>query len=205
MKFIISIYNSNSWLLILVVLYVLFSHIVPMTYAQTIQNNKNINTPLTAAANNIFNNFEKGIFNIAKQLEYTVDIDADQVFPNNTIKYTILNRYEPSEYRLLVLKYSMLGFDISATDIRIKTESNKIDQNNTRIDFPFMVAKNVKVSNGLINLSYHDVNMSSIYAIYDTHTDIFSVHIPIAVASRYLPNAYFSSSFCMVEQTDFIV
>jgi hypothetical protein len=29
----------------------------------------------------------------------------------------------------------MLGFDISATDIRINTESNKIDEINTRIDF----------------------------------------------------------------------
>jgi hypothetical protein len=195
MKFIISIYNSTSWLLILVVLYVLFSHIVPMTYAQTIQNNKNINTPLTAAADNIFNNFNKGIFNIAKQLEYTVDIDADQVFPNNAIKHKILNRYESSEYTIPVLKYSMLGFDISATDIRIKTESKKIDQNNTRIDFPLMLAKNVKVSNGLINLAYNDIDMSSIHATYNPNTDKFSVHIPITVASRYLPKAYFSSSF----------
>ena len=70
-----------------------------------------------------------------------------------------------------MLKYSMLGFDISATDIRIKTESKKIDQNNTRIDFPLMVAKNEKVSNGLLtNLAYNDVDMSSIYAIYNPNT-----------------------------------
>jgi hypothetical protein len=111
-----------------------------MTYAQPTENN----TPITAAADNIFDTFKERLFNFAKQFEYTVDIDADQVFPNNTIKDTILKRYEPSEYTIPVLRYSMLGFDISATDIRIKTESNKIDQNNTRIDFPFMVAKNVK-------------------------------------------------------------
>jgi hypothetical protein len=59
-----------------------------------------------------------------------------------------------------MLKNSMLGFDISATDIRIKTESKKIDENNTKIDFPLMVAKNVKMSNGLlINLAYNDIDM----------------------------------------------
>jgi hypothetical protein len=190
MKFIISIYNSNLWLLLLIMLYIIFfSRGIPVTYAQAIQNNKNINTPLTAAADNIFNNFKERLFNFAKQLEYTVDIDADQVFPNRTIKDMIFYRYGPSEYTIPMLKYSMLGFDISATDIRIKTESNKIDQNNTRIDFPFMVAKNVKVSNGLINLAYNDIDMSSIYAIYNKNADKFSVHIPIIVASRYLPKA----------------
>ena len=54
----------------------------------------------------------------------------------------------------------MLGFDISATDIRIKTESKKLDENNTKIDFLLMVAKNVKMSNGLlINLTYNDIDM----------------------------------------------
>ena len=52
-----------------------------------------------------------------------------------------------------------------------------------------MVAKNVKVSNGLlINLAYDDVDiscMSSIYAIYNFNTDKFSLHIPITVASTY--------------------
>lgn len=81
----------------------------------------------------------------------------------------------------------MLGFDISATDIRIKTESNKIDQNNTRIDFPFMVAKNVKMNNRLINLAYNDVDMSSVYAIYNINANKFSVHIPIIIAKRWSP------------------
>jgi hypothetical protein len=103
-------------------LYIIFFSLgIPVTYAQTIQNDKNINTLLTAAADNIFNNFKEELFNFAKQFEYTVDIDADQVFPNKTIKYTMLNRYESSEYTIPVLKYSMLGFDISATDIRVKS------------------------------------------------------------------------------------
>ena len=68
------------------------------------------------------------LFNFVKQFEYTVDIGEDQVFPNKTIKHKIVDRYESSEYALHMLKYSMLGFDISATDIRIKTESKKLDE-----------------------------------------------------------------------------
>ena len=60
-----------------------------MTYTQPTENN----TPITAAADNIFDTFKERLFNFAKQFEYTVDIDADQVFPNNTIKDTILKRY----------------------------------------------------------------------------------------------------------------
>ncbi|MDP8941142.1 MAG: hypothetical protein M3M84_01205 [Thermoproteota archaeon] len=38
-----------------------------------------------------------------------------------------------------------------------------------------MVAKNVKVSNGLlINLAYNDIDMSSIYAICNPNTDKLS-------------------------------
>ena len=120
MKLIVSIYN-NALLLILVVWSVIFfSRGIPMTYAQTIESN---NTPLTAS-DNIFNNFKEwALFNFVKQFEYTVDIGADQVFPNKTIKHKIVDRYEPSEYALPMLKYSMLGFDMSATDIRIKTKS----------------------------------------------------------------------------------
>jgi hypothetical protein len=52
------------------------------------------------------------------------------------------------------LKYNLLGFNISATDIRVKANSTQInsggesDQSKkTRIDFPVMLANNVNVSN----------------------------------------------------------
>jgi hypothetical protein len=102
MKFIVSIYYNNSLLLILVIISVIFfNHFISITYAQTIDNDNN--APLSGA-DDIFNNFKEGLLNFAKQLENTVDIDADQVFPNKTIKYNmILNRYEPSEYTIPLL------------------------------------------------------------------------------------------------------
>jgi hypothetical protein len=45
----------------------------------------------------------------------------------------------------------------------------------------------IKVSNGgVINLSYNEVELESVYGIYDRTTDIMSVHVPIAIAARYI-------------------
>jgi hypothetical protein len=149
------------------------------------------NNSLFASITNISNNFESKLFNLGKQLEYTQDIDANQVFTDVTVKNKILNNLEPTQYTIPSLRHSLFGFDISANNIEIKTESKKIDDNKIRIDFPVMKAKNVKVSNGgLINLSYENVDLSSMYIIYNPKTDKFTLHIPILVAAKYLPKSF---------------
>jgi hypothetical protein len=48
-----------------------------------------------------------------------------------------------------------------------------------------LLAKDIRVSNGgLINLSYNEVELQSVYGIYDKATDKMSVHVPIAIAAR---------------------
>jgi hypothetical protein len=49
-----------------------------------------------------------------------------------------------------------------------------------------MQANNVRVSNGLTDLSFNDVDLSSLYAIYDPETDKLTIHIPVVTAMRYL-------------------
>jgi hypothetical protein len=49
-----------------------------------------------------------------------------------------------------------------------------------------MLAKNVKVSNGVINLSFNEIDLGSIYAIYDRNSDKITVHVPISIAYKYL-------------------
>ena len=56
----------------------------------------------------------------------------------------------------------------------------------TRIDFPVMLANNVNVSNKATSQSYHNVDLSSIYAIYDPKTDKFTFHVPFSIAAKYL-------------------
>lgn len=55
------------------------------------------------------------------------------------------------------------------------------------IEFPVMMADNVRVNSNLSDLSFDTVDLSSIYVIYDPNVDEFRVHIPIMTAVTYLP------------------
>jgi hypothetical protein len=124
-----------------------------------------------------------------KTLEYTVVLDGKEIFPNDTVKHNIVSNYEPSDYDIDSLKYRLLGFDISAVDIKIHVSPSKIDTARTKLDLPVVFARNVAVSNGLINLKYGEINLGSIYGIYDESTDKMTMHIPINIASQHLPHS----------------
>jgi hypothetical protein len=131
--------------------------------------------------------FVKELENLIKNFEYTFDLDGSQIFPNNEIKQDIISEYKSSNYNIDSLNYELLGFKIIASDIKILVDPKRIDDTKTRIDIPLLLAKDIKVSNGgLINLSYNEVELGSVYGIYDKATDKMSVHVPIAIAAKYI-------------------
>jgi hypothetical protein len=126
---------------------------------------------------------------LTKQLgnfEFTVDLDANQIFSNEKIKQDIVSKYKSAEYNIANLKHELIGFKIIASDIKIHINPTRIDQIQTKIDIPLMLAKNVKVSNGIINLDFNEIDLGSIYALYNRNTDKMTVHVPMDVAYRYL-------------------
>jgi hypothetical protein len=131
-----------------------------------------------------------GIFDIfeGKPFEHQVEIDANQLFPNESLKNEVIGNSSSLEFTLPVLNYNLLGFNISASNIEVNASSEQVsgDSNKKRIDFPLMLAKNVTVDNGIIRQNFDDVDLSSIYAIYDLTTDKFTFHIPFEMAARYL-------------------
>lgn len=140
---------------------------------------------------NVFDIFEGNFLNLANPFEHTVEIDADQIFPNETLKREIVSDSGPFKFTIPTLKYNLLGFNISATDIEVNASAKQItddpDQiNNTRIDFPVMLARNVNISNGIINKNFNNVDLSSTYMIYDPMTDKFTFHVPFGIAAKYL-------------------
>jgi hypothetical protein len=152
-------------------------------------NNNNINNLLVTIANNdLFGNLAKQFDSFTKQFEYTVDLDGKQIFPNDMIKQDIVTNYRSSSYNISSLKYRLLGFDITASDIRIHVNPSKIDTVKTKINFPLVFARNVSVTNGLINLRYYEINLGSIYSIYDKTTDKMTMHIPVRIALQYIPH-----------------
>jgi hypothetical protein len=131
--------------------------------------------------------FVKELENLIKNFEYTFDLDGSQIFPNDDLKQDIISEYKSSNYNIDDLNYELLGFKIIASDIKILVDPKRIDDTKTRIDVPLLLAKDIKVSNGgLINLSYNEVELGSVYGIYDKATDKMSVHVPIAIAAKYI-------------------
>jgi hypothetical protein len=160
------------------------------SYAEGNDRGSNSNIPLMPIAvnNNIFGNLAKQFSSLTKQFEYTVDLEGKQIFPNDTIKQDIVTNYKSSDYNISSLKYRLLGFDITASDIKIHVNPSKIDSIRTKIDFPLLFARDVSVNNGLINLKYDEINLGSIYGIYDKASDKITMHIPISIALQYLPH-----------------
>ncbi|MGZ5489149.1 MAG: hypothetical protein ACXW2E_02310 [Nitrososphaeraceae archaeon] len=166
----------------LFVLIIIVTNSTSLVYGQN-SNNTNV-------FDNIFKNLKNKIIDLTKSVEYTIDIKANQIFPNDTIKNSILNKNQPMEYLIPILEYNLLGFDIFATDIKVRAESKKIyedNKNKLRIEFPIMKAKNVNVNNKIFDLNYENIDLSSTYTIYDSELDKFTIHIPVYVATRYLP------------------
>ena len=130
-----------------------------------------------------------GIFG-GKLFEHQIEIDANQIFPNESLKREMIDNPTSLEFTMPVLHYNILGYNISASNIEVNATSNKVidDGNKIRIDFPVMLAKKVNVSNELTNQNFNDVDLSSTYAIYDPKTDKFIFHIPFEVAARFLLN-----------------
>jgi hypothetical protein len=107
--------------------------------------------------------FMKELENLVKNFEYTFDLEGSQIFPTNKIKQDIVSEYKSSEYNIDDLDYELLGFKIRASNIKIHVDPKKIDDTETRVDIPVLLAKDIKVSNGgLINLSYDSVDLGSI-------------------------------------------
>ncbi|MGA7042806.1 MAG: hypothetical protein WBY71_03985 [Nitrososphaeraceae archaeon] len=152
----------------------------PRDMDNSISSHENIIRPVADNNNgNIFGN-------LAKQFEYTVDLDGKQIFPNDTIKQDIVTKYKSADYNISNLNYKLLGFNITASNIKIHVNPSKIDQTRTRVDFPVMTARSVSVTNGSINSKYGEVNLGSIYGIYNKSTDKMTMHIPSSVALQYL-------------------
>jgi hypothetical protein len=146
----------------------------------------NIYTPIIFE--NLFNTIKGNVLNFTRPFEHTVVIDAGHIFPNETLKHKIIEKSGQSEFKIPILKYNLLGFNISATDIKVK--ANVKESNNTRIDFPVMQARDVNVRNGVSNQNFTNVDLSSIHAIYDSQTDKLTFHVPFSIAAKYLLSGY---------------
>ncbi len=117
--------------------------------------------------------------------EYTFDIEGEQMFPNDTVKQSIVTEYNPSVYNIPTLHYTIMEHTINASDIEIHVVPTRIDESNTRLDFQIF-SNYAEVTGQLLNKSYNYLQITSAYGIYDRITDKMTVHIPYSVALQHL-------------------
>ena len=110
---------------------------------------KNLATMVADTDNNIFENLAGEFSNAFKRFEYIVDLNAKEIFPNDTLKQDVVTNYKSSTYNIITLKYKLLGFDITASDIKIEVKPSRVDALRTKIELPVVLAKHVSVTNEL--------------------------------------------------------
>jgi hypothetical protein len=120
------------------------------------------------------------------QLEYTFDIDGAQIFPNETVKNEILTQYKESVYNIPGLQYEIFGHAINASDVQIYVNPTKIDDTTTRLDIQIHAA-NAQVTGPWLNKSFNNVDLKSMYGIYNNVSDKLTIHVPYSAALSLLP------------------
>ena len=117
--------------------------------------------------------------------EYTFDIDGAQIFPNDTVKHSIVSEYNPSVYNIPSLQYKIMEHMINASDVQIHVDPTRIDDANTRLEFQ-IYANNAEVTGQLLSKSYNNLEIRSAYGIYNGLTDKMTIHIPYSAAMQHL-------------------
>jgi hypothetical protein len=115
------------------------------------------------------------------EFEYIFEIDGTQIFPNDTLKDSVLTEYKQSVYNISRLQYKILEHTINASDVQIHVDPTRIDDMKTRFDIE-IYANNAEVTGQWLNRSYENLDLKSIYGIYDRVSDKMIIHVPYSVA-----------------------
>jgi hypothetical protein len=138
--------------------------------------------PLLSLQENLFDDIA---FFFLDAFEYTFDIAGAQIFPNDTIKHSIVTEYNPSVYNIPSLEYKIMEHIINASDVQIHVDPTRIDDANTKLDFQ-IYANNAEVTGQWLSKSYNDLEIRSAYGTYNRLTDKMTIHIPYSAAIQHL-------------------
>ena len=116
-------------------------------------------------------------FFLLDEVEYTFDIYGAQIFPNDQLKYSILTEPNQSVYNISHLSFAIMDHTINASDVQIHVQPAMLDDTKTRLDIQIYAAT-ADVTGQWMSKSYNNLEISSLYGIYDRTTDKMVVHVP---------------------------
>jgi hypothetical protein len=138
--------------------------------------------PLLSQQERLLNNIA---FFFLDAFEYTMDIQGAQIFPNDTVKHSIVTEYNPSVYNIPSLQYKIMEHTINASDVEIHVNPTRMDQANTKLVFQ-IYANNAEVTGQWLSKGYNNFELRSAYGIYNRITDKMTIHIPYSEAMQHL-------------------
>jgi hypothetical protein len=121
------------------------------------------------------------IFFLFDEVEYTFDIYGAEIFPNDQLKYSILSEHNQSVYYISNLSFAIMDHTINASDVQIQVQPSMLDDTKTRLDIQIYAAT-ADVTGQWISKSYNNLEIRSLYGIYDRTTDKMVVHVPYSTA-----------------------
>ncbi len=121
------------------------------------------------------------IFFLLDEVEYTFDIYGTEIFPNDQLKYSILSEHNQSVYYISNLSFAIRDHTINASDVQIQVQPTMIDDTRTRLDIQIYAAT-ADVTGQWISKSYNNLEIRSLYGIYDRTTDKMVVRVPYSTA-----------------------
>lgn len=117
------------------------------------------------------------IFFLLDEVEYTFDIYGAQIFPNDQLKYSILTEHNQSIYNISHLSFAIMDHTINASNVQIHVQPASLDDTKTRLDIQIYAAT-ANVTGQWMSKSYNNLEIRSLYGIYDRTTDKMAVHVP---------------------------
>jgi hypothetical protein len=120
---------------------------------------------------------DNGVFFLLDEAEYTYDIYGAQIFPNDQLKYSILTEQHQSIYNISSLTFVIMGHTVKASNVQIHVQPGIVDDTKTRLNIEIYAATG-DVTGQWVSRSYDNVEIRSLYGIYDRTTDKMIIHIP---------------------------
>jgi hypothetical protein len=125
--------------------------------------------------------FVNTVLFLLDSFEYVFYVDAAQLIPNDTLKDTILTEHKPASYSISRLQYKIFDYTINASNVQIEVDPMQIDHYKTRFNIQIS-ASSAQVAGQWLSRTYENLDLKSVYGVYDRITDKMAIHIPYSVA-----------------------
>jgi hypothetical protein len=119
--------------------------------------------------------------NFLDVFEYKVELDAGELMDRTWQAKDELAKNQPRDIFLDRIERKVMGFSVSATDVKIHMTPSRMEADRTRIDID-IEGKDVAVQSSYFNKKFARLDVDTIYGVYNARTDKVTVHIPFATA-----------------------